>query len=129
MYQFKEIRTLSLKVLEVVTNDTIMNTVSDALDVIGHAYFQGGDMVMVQAKDIPDDFFDLSSGLAGEILQKCSIFQMKIAIIGDFDAYRSQALQGFIRECNRGNHILFSDSKSSALKQINGTFHEPWSLS
>jgi len=33
---------------------------------------------------ICDDFFDLSTGLAGEILQKFVNYHVKIAIVGDF---------------------------------------------
>ncbi len=47
---------------------------------------------------ICDDFFDLSTRLAGEILQKFINYHVKIAIIGDFSIYTSKSLKDFIYE-------------------------------
>jgi hypothetical protein len=45
-------------------------------------------IIMYEAQIIPD-FFDLKSGIAGEILQKFSNYDMRLAIIGDVSKYTS----------------------------------------
>lgn len=54
-----------------------------------------------------DDFFILSTGIAGEILQKFINYHLKIAIVGDYSRYTSKPLKDFIYESNNGNSILF----------------------
>ena len=48
----------------------------------------------------PADFFQLSNGKLGEVLQNFSNFRMRLAIIGDFQNLQSQSLTDFIRESN-----------------------------
>ena len=67
---------------------------------------EGARRIIIDRKNIAPDFFDLSTRLAGEILQKFVTYQVKLAIIGDFsDA--SESLKTFIYESNRGNQIFF----------------------
>lgn len=67
---------------------------------------------------IAEDFFKLSTGLAGEVLQKFVNFSVKLAIIGDFSVYTSKALNDFIFECNNGNQIFFVADEETALGRI-----------
>lgn len=54
--------------------------------------------------------------MAGEILQKFSTYQVRLAIIGDFSKYTSKSLTDFIYESNKGKHINFVNSTTEALK-------------
>ena len=66
------------------TEEQILSTLRDATDLIGNAYHQGANCVILQESHLHPDFFDLKTGLAGEILQKYSNYQIKMAIIGNF---------------------------------------------
>lgn len=59
---------------------------------------QDFDGIILQARHITPDFFDLKTGMAGEVLQKFSYYRMCLAIVGDFSAYGSKSLQEFILE-------------------------------
>ena len=48
-------------------------------------------------------------------MQKCVNYCMRIAIIGDFSAFTSKSLDDFIRESNRGRHVLFKSSADEAI--------------
>ncbi len=72
-------------------------------------------------KNIDPEFFDLRSGIAGEILQKYVNYQYHLAIVGDFSDYYNKALQAFIIQYNRGRHIRFVQDRDSALEKLNGT--------
>jgi len=64
------------------------------------------------------DFFDLKTGLAGEILQKFSNYRVKLAIVGDFEEVKSKSLRDFIRESNRGRTVNFVNSVEEAVERL-----------
>lgn len=67
---------------------------------------------------IPEKFFVLSSGIAGEILQKFVNYQFRIAVYGDYTKYTSKPLKDFIYESNRGREIFFTDSLQTAIEKL-----------
>ena len=80
-----------------------------ALDLIGQAWAAQADLIVLPVSRLTDDFFTLSTGLAGEVLQKFVNYQRRIAIVGDVSeaVAGSDALRDFIRESNRGRHVWF----------------------
>ena len=67
---------------------------------------------------ITEDFFDLSTGLAGEIVQKFVNFGYRLAIFGDFSQYTSKSLRDFIYESNKGRYLYFADSQQAAIEEL-----------
>lgn len=67
---------------------------------------------------VAEDFFSLSNGLAGEILQKYINYHFKVAIVGSFDGYASRALHDFIYESNRGADFFFTATEDEAIKLL-----------
>ncbi len=102
-------------VAEVSANDMLLTVPEDANDLLGNAYYQGFDGMIISADKISPRFFDLKTMLAGEILQKFSSFQMRLAVVGDFSVFPSESLKSFIYESNRGNLIHFSPTIADAL--------------
>ncbi len=76
------------------------------------------DRIIINKSVISEDFFDLSTKLAGNILQKYINYQMKIAIIGDFSVYKSKSLKDFIYECNNGKDIFFLPDENQAIERL-----------
>ena len=54
---------------------------------------QGAEKLAIDKKAVTEDFFILSTGLAGEILQKFTNYHIKAAFYGDFTRYTSKPLQ------------------------------------
>lgn len=77
-----------------------------------------GDAIIIQKKDLHESFFDLKSGLAGEILQKVVNYQRKLAIVGDFSGYSSESLNDLIRESNKGGVIIFVGTVEEVLEKF-----------
>ena len=102
-------------VAEVSANDMLLTASEDANDLLGNAYYQGFDGMIISADKISPRFFDLKTRLAGEILQKFSTFRMRLAVVGDFSTFTSESLKSFIYESNRGNLIHFSPTIADAL--------------
>ncbi len=65
-----------------------------------------------------EDFFILSTGLAGEIIQKFIIYNRKVAIIDDFSHYTSKPLKDFIFESNRGKDLFFVETEEEAIRRL-----------
>ena len=90
-----------------------------ALDVFMSLAYETGENRFIISKDnLIEDFFDLRTKIAGEILQKIINYRMKLAIIGDFSKYKSKSLRDFIYECNSGRDIFFVENESEALKLL-----------
>lgn len=94
--------------------DLVITTEQEALDLIAEAGELGARAIILPAENLSREFFDLRSGVAGNILNKFSTYRMQLAVIGDFGQYQSQSLAAMIREANRGNLIFFvSDLKTA----------------
>ncbi|WP_455060580.1 DUF4180 domain-containing protein [Parvimonas micra] len=90
-----------------------------ALDVFMSLAYETGENRFIISKDnLIEDFFDLRTKIAGEVLQKIINYRMKLAIIGDFSKYKSKSLRDFIYECNSGRDIFFVENESEALKLL-----------
>lgn len=108
------------KTLALVTgNEKIITDVQSALDIAMSAKYDiNTNKIIIDKKIIAEDFFILSTGLAGEILQKYINYDVKIAIYGDYSRYTSKPLKDFIYESNKGNDVFFVSSKDEAIKKL-----------
>lgn len=80
--------------------------------------------LVFRENQIDPAFFDLSSRLAGEILQKASNYRLRLAIVGDFASRPSRSLADFIRESNRTGQVLFVAGLGQALDAFCGAEKE-----
>ncbi len=76
--------------------------------------------VVIPADRLAPDFFQLRTGLAGEILQKFVNYGLRLAIIGDLSAFtaNSTALRDLINESNRGNSVWFLPDLGEVKKRL-----------
>lgn len=86
----------------------------DASDLVGEAFSAEAKMIVIPVERLSPDFLKLSSGLAGEVLQKFVNYGLKVAIIGDIAAAiaASGPLRDFVRESNRGHSVWFVDDRA-----------------
>lgn len=104
------------KIAEIISDETIIRTTEESLDLLGNLYYQGFDKAIIHEKNITPDFFDLKTGIAGEILQKFAQYKMPLVIVGDFTKYESESSKAFIFESNKGNQINFLTSTADVLQ-------------
>lgn len=103
----------------VLDRDERISSAGDMLDKMMEASYNYGCAALVTYREnLGQAFFDLKSGVAGEILQKFSNYNMKIAIIGDFGDKMSAALRAFMYESNRSGRIFFKGSIEEGLKAL-----------
>jgi len=82
---------------------------ADANDIISSAYGLEIDVIAVPADRCVDDFFWLSSGLAGAVLQKLQQYGFRVAVLGDISRFtaESPSLRDFVYESNRRGQTMF----------------------
>ncbi|MFP7655132.1 DUF4180 domain-containing protein [Chryseobacterium proteolyticum] len=107
-----------IKVAEVISDNHVIKSAQDGIDLLGNAYYQGFDKVIIYEKNITPEFFDLKTKIAGDILQKFSNYRMGLAIIGDFSQYESKSMKDFIFESNKTRHINFVETLKEALEKF-----------
>lgn len=107
------------KVAIVNSDIPIINDGQSALDFTGSiAYEHDCRNIVVNKAAIAEDFFKLSSGVAGEIAQKLVNYSFRLAIVGNFSSYTSKPLHDFIYESNKGRHLYFVNDEDEAIKKF-----------
>jgi hypothetical protein len=105
-------------IAELVDNKFIITETQDAIDLISDLESYNCNRIIIRESNLHNSFFRLSSGLAGDILQKFSNYGVKLAIIGEFTKYQSKSLNDFIRESNKGDLIFFLNDLESAVIRL-----------
>jgi hypothetical protein len=106
------------KIAEIISDEVIIKDTDDALDLMAESRYLDAGKMIIRENQITPSFFDLKTGLAGDILQKFSNYRMQLALIGSFSKYKSKSFQDFIRECNKGNRIFFLENQKAAITKL-----------
>lgn len=109
--------------IAVITSETtLIADGQSALDLIASiGYEHGVTRIAVNKAAVSEDFFELSTGVAGEVAQKFVNYGRKLAIIGDFSTCTSGALRDYIHECNNGTQLFFVSSEQEAVERLTQT--------
>ncbi|MCI8519428.1 MAG: DUF4180 domain-containing protein [Clostridia bacterium] len=103
----------------VKSENTIIKDVNSAIDFIATIKYETNcNKIVLNKEAIIEEFFILSKGIAGEILQKFINYQTKIAIYGDYSKYTSKPLKDFIYESNNGKDIFFVKNEEEAIEKL-----------
>lgn len=106
-------------IADVAGDDKVIVDTGSALDVLMTAKYDVGSSAVVISKELViEDFFILSTGIAGEILQKYINYGGKLAIYGDYSKYTSKPLKDFIYESNKGKDFFFVATKEEAVERL-----------
>jgi hypothetical protein len=103
---------------KLISDDIVIREIQDALDLIADAYYLGAWKIILMEKNIIPAFFDLKTGIAGDILQKFSTYKVYLAIVGDFSKYPGKRIKDFIYESNKHGRINFVNSMDEAIERL-----------
>jgi hypothetical protein len=81
-------------------------------------YLYDSNKIILHKENLHEAFFDLSSGLAGGILQKFSNYRVQLIVVGDFSQLASKSLKEFILESNKGHQVNFLPTISELLQRF-----------
>lgn len=102
-------------------DEKIVTDVPSALDLMMRVKYEtGAARIAIDKNLICEEFFILSSGLAGEVLQKFINYHVKAAVYGDYARYTSKPLRDFIYESNNGHDFFFVATRQEAIEKLAG---------
>lgn len=98
-----------IRILTFDNADSLSHPEQAALDIVGDAYGADATWVAVPSHMLPPEFFDLSTRIAGEFMQKLVNYHVSVAVVGDISAHleTSDAFRSFVKETNRGKVLWF----------------------
>ena len=106
-------------VAAVTAGEKVITDPQSALDLIMTVkYDTGTKNIVLDKRAVAEEFFILSSGLAGEILQKFVNYGVRCAIYGDYSRYTSKPLRDFMYESNKGKDVFFTATKEEAVELL-----------
>lgn len=103
---------------EIQSDSVLIASAQDALDIMFDPALQQATILLLYRAAIAPEFFDLQTGLAGDVVQKFVNYRKRLVIIGDFSGEIRPSLRAFIVESNRGNHLYFAQSLEEAKKAL-----------
>ncbi|WP_312940184.1 DUF4180 domain-containing protein [Oscillibacter sp.] len=119
--QIENIQRSGANIAVITGGEKVLTDVQSALDLLATIRYEtGADRIAIDKDAVADDFFVLSTGLAGGVLQKFVTYHTKVAFYGDYTGYTSKPLRDFIYESNKGNHVFFVLTKEEALERLAG---------
>ncbi|MBI9099889.1 MAG: DUF4180 domain-containing protein [Spirochaetaceae bacterium] len=101
-------------------SENLIAHISDFLDFIGNARYNGTANVLIHSGHLTEDFFNLKSGVAGEYLQKLSNYVMRAAIILDETHLEQPRFREMVFEANRSGDIAYFKDKETAFSWLTG---------
>ena len=117
--KINKIKENNTEIAVVSSSEILITDVQSALDFMATVrYDTECDRMILNKSAICEDFFHLSTKLAGEILQKFINYNVKMAIVGDFSVYSSNSLKAFIYESNKGKDIFFLPDENQAIEKL-----------
>ena len=98
-----------VRVLECVPDGAKLQSYHDAVDLIGKTFENRASLIVVPVECLDDEFFQLKTRIAGELIQKFVQYRRRLAIVGDISRHlaESSALRAFVAESNRGKDVWF----------------------
>ena len=78
----------------------------------------GASSLLLDENALPAEFFDLSTGLAGELLHKLTTYRMRLAGVVPDVSVHSTRFQEFAREANKGLQYRFFSDRASAIEWL-----------
>jgi hypothetical protein len=106
----------------VVESEGVLIGGRGARDLLVEAFGEGATMLAVPVGRLEPAFFDLRSGVAGDILQVSATYRTRLAIVGDLPepAASSDAFAALVRESNAGTQLWFVSSLDALRERLGG---------
>lgn len=94
---------------------------TDAFDPVGivtHCMESGASSLLLDVDALPAEFFDLSTGIAGELLHKLTTYRLRMAGVVPDVGVHSTHFQEFVHESNRGAQFRFFSNRKQAIEWL-----------
>jgi hypothetical protein len=90
----------------------------DPMAVIAASIESGERSLLLDDGALPPEFFDLSTGVAGALVQKLTQYEIRMAGVVPDPSAHSKSFQDFAREANKGRWFRFFPSREQAVEWL-----------
>ena len=97
------------RVAQLASIGDALRTDKQAIEIISAASACQPELINIPVERLSEDFLNLKTRVAGEVLQKFVTYQKRVVILGDISTRlnESSSLRDLIYECNAGREIWF----------------------
>lgn len=108
------------RILICAPDGAVLNEPGDVNDFLAEAWAQEAELLAIPVARLGADFFDLRTGLAGEVGQTFANYRMPLAIIGDLTRWttKSRAFRDYVREANEGSCLWFVADRAELVAKL-----------
>lgn len=86
---------------------------------------QGGtNLIAINQEAFPTKFWDPATGFPGRVLDRLIQNEMKMAVVGDFNAYADGPFLDFMAEANNGFHLFFVADEDTAFRRLRNALED-----
>lgn len=104
--------------IEPASTDFVLRNEQDMLDLISACYEYDTNKILIAEENLPSEFFDLKSNLAGMIFQKFANYHLRGAGIISLAEIKSERFKELVMESNKGTLFRFFEDRETAEKWL-----------
>ena len=71
------------------------------------------DALLLREADLPEEFFDLSTGVAGEVLQRLANYRIRLAVVASLERFSPRFADLLAEERTRGRFAVFAETEAA----------------
>jgi DNA-binding PadR family transcriptional regulator len=112
--KYQVMETEGCKYVECLADGPKIDNEQDALELVAICGENDTNLLMFHGENLPDDFFRLRTGLAGNILQKFASYHLKAAAVITAGLVNQGRFREMALEANRGQHFRIFSNRQEA---------------
>jgi hypothetical protein len=117
MYSISE--THGVRVMTLEPEQPRLGSEADALEILGQAFGEHADVVVVPVEHVDERFFTLSTRIAGDVVRKFAGYRVRLAVVGDLGPrLESDSFRAFVHEINKGTDIWFPADHAALAERL-----------
>jgi len=100
------------------SSNQFIRTPQDFLDLLAWGGENQTNLFVLKDMNFVAKFYDLKTGLAGEVLQKLSNYGARLAIVGTFEMVMGERFRELMSESNTGSQVRFARNREEAISWL-----------
>jgi PadR family transcriptional regulator, regulatory protein AphA len=108
-------------IVETIPGRGVIGSENDALELVAACGEHQAESLLIHSENLNEEFFQLSSGLAGAVLLKFSIYRIRVAaVILDVRVNQGRFAE-FVVETNKGRQFRIYNNRQEAIDWLIGS--------
>lgn len=114
-----------LDIAVVNADDVLLKDADTANTLFVTIKMQGGtNLIAINQEAFPTKFWDPTTGFPGKVLDRLIQNEVKMAVVGDFNAYANGPFLDFMAEANNGFYLFFVADEDTAFRRLRNALED-----